>query len=107
MTPRAFRNRNIVLGDSFLQKVVPEIVSRTPGIEDHGELIDTYVEINSRLRRENHEAAAERSASSEGGFLWDGAFLQLSNSQVESFFADRRTYMYQLMDRLEPSSDDR
>ena len=95
VTPRAFRNRDIVLGNSFLQKVVPEIVSRTPGIEDQGELIDTYVEINSRLRRENHEAVAELSAGSEGGFLWEGAFLQLSNSQVESFFADRRTYMCQ------------
>ena len=93
--PRAFRSRDIVLGDSFLQKVVPEIVSRTPGVEDQGDLIDTYVEINSNLRRQNHEAVTELSAGSEGPFLWEGAFLQLSNSQVESFFADRRTYMYQ------------
>ena len=95
VTPREFRRRQIVLSDSFLQKVVPEIVSRTPGLRDQGELIDTYLEINSRLRRENHEAIAEISKQSEGRFLWEGAFLQLSNSQVESFFADRRTYMYQ------------
>ena len=95
VTPREFRRRQIVLSDSFLQKVVPEIVSRTPGVRDQGEPIDTYLEINGRLRRENHETLAEISKQSEGRFLWEGAFLQLSNSQVESFFADQRTYMYQ------------
>ena len=94
LAPRAFRSREIVLSEGFLEKVVPEIVSRTPGVEDQGTLIDTYVEINSRLRRENHEALAELSEQSGGQFLWDGAFVQLSNSQVESLFADRRTYMY-------------
>src|SRR2546428_11108216 len=28
-------------------------------------------------------------------FLWNDAFLQLSNSKVESLFADHRTYVYQ------------
>ena len=95
LAARAFRSREIVLTDSFLEKVVPEIASRTPGVEDQGTLIDTYVEINSNLRRTNHETIAELSMQSEGQFLWDGAFNQLSNSQVESFFADGRTYMYE------------
>ena len=95
LAARAFRSREIVLSDSFLDKVVPEIVSQTPGVEDQGALIDTYVEINSRLRDENHETLRELSTESEPRFLWDGAFNQLSNSQVESFFADRRTYMYE------------
>jgi murein DD-endopeptidase MepM/ murein hydrolase activator NlpD len=91
----AFRNREIGVDDNFLQKVVPEIMSRTPEIRDQGSLIDTYVEINSRLRTLNHETITEISESSEGEFLWDGGFLQLSNSQVESLFADHRTYMYE------------
>ena len=95
LAARAFRSREIVLTESFLEKVVPEIVGRTPGLQDQGALIDTYVEINSRLRRENHEAIADLSMQSGGQFLWDGAFTQLSNSQVESFFADQRTYMYE------------
>jgi len=90
-----FRNREISVDDGFLQKVVPEIMSRTPRIQDQGSLIDTYVEINSRLRTLNHESITEISQDSEGEFLWEGGFLQLSNSQVESFFADHRTYMYQ------------
>src|SRR5262249_2624228 len=35
------------------------------------------------------------SKNSPGHFLWNGAFLQLSNSKVESFFADRRTYVHE------------
>ncbi len=95
LAAREFRNREIVLTESFLQKVVPEIVSRTSGVQDQGTLIDTYFEINGRLRQENHDSIAELSKQSERQFLWDGAFTQLSNSQVESFFADRRTYMYE------------
>jgi murein DD-endopeptidase MepM/ murein hydrolase activator NlpD len=91
----AFRNREIQVDDGFLQKVVPEIMSRTTEIRDQGSLIDTYVEINSRLRELNHARVTEMSAASEGEFLWDGGFLQLSNSQVESLFADHRTYFYE------------
>lgn len=93
--PRKFRSRDIVLEDSFLQKVVPEIKSHTPDIKDEGDLVKTFVEINSKLRRKNHETIARLSRQSGGKFLWDGAFVQLSNSQVEAFFADRRTYVYQ------------
>ncbi|MEW5974312.1 MAG: M23 family metallopeptidase [Acidobacteriota bacterium] len=93
--PKKFRRRDITLDDGFLNKVVPEIMARTPEIQDQGELIKTYVEINSRLRRLNHEELTRLSADSPAQFLWDGPFLQLSNSQVESLFADHRTYFYQ------------
>ncbi len=95
VSARAFRSRELSVDDGFLQKVVPEIMSQTREVRDQGSLIDTYVEINSRLRALNHARIAELSAASEGEFLWDGGFLQLSNSQVESLFADRRTYLYQ------------
>jgi murein DD-endopeptidase MepM/ murein hydrolase activator NlpD len=90
-----FRRRDIVLEDNFLNKVVPEIRARVPEIQDQGEMIKTFVEINSTLRKQNHETITRLSKESSGRFLWNGAFLQLSNSQVESFFADRRSYLYQ------------
>ena len=93
--PKTFRSRDIAVDDAFLNKVLPEILSRTPSIQDQGELIKTFVEVNSNLRRQNHETIAALSRNSPGQFLWKGAFLQLSNSQVESLFADRRTYIYQ------------
>jgi murein DD-endopeptidase MepM/ murein hydrolase activator NlpD len=93
--PKKFRSRDIPLDDSFVQKVVPEILSRAPDIKKQDDLVQTFVEINSKLRAQNHATIAKLSESSPGKFLWNGAFLQLSNSKVESFFADRRTYVYQ------------
>jgi murein DD-endopeptidase MepM/ murein hydrolase activator NlpD len=93
--PKNFRSRDIPLDDSFVKKVVPEILSRTPDIKDQGDPVQTFVEINNNLRRRNHETIAKLAAESPGKFLWSGPFLQLSNSKVESFFADRRTYIYQ------------
>jgi len=93
--PKKFRSRPIPLDDGFLQKVVPEVMSHSPSIKDQGELIKTFLEINGKLRKANHDQIAELSRKSAPRFLWDGAFLQLSNSQVESLFADHRTYVYQ------------
>src|SRR5436189_395331 len=92
--PRKFRSRDIPLEDSFVNKVVPEILSHTPDIKDQGDPVKTFVEINSNLRRKNHETIRKLAAQSAGQFLWNGAFLQLSNSKVEASFADRRTYVY-------------
>jgi murein DD-endopeptidase MepM/ murein hydrolase activator NlpD len=92
--PHKFRSRDIAIDDNFLNKVVPEILSHASSIKDTGELVKTFVDINSNLRKQNHATIAELSKASPGKFLWDGAFMQLSNSQVESFFADRRSYIY-------------
>jgi murein DD-endopeptidase MepM/ murein hydrolase activator NlpD len=93
--PKAFRSREIVLDDGFLNKVVPEIMSHTPDIQDQGDIVKNYVEINSKLRKQNHDTIAKLANESAQEFLWNGGFLQLSNSQVEAEFADHRTYTYQ------------
>ena len=92
--PKKFRSRELPLEDSFVQKVVPEIIAHTHAIQDQGDPVKTFVEINSKLRRLNHLTIAKLSQQSPAQFLWNGPFLQLSNSKVESFFADRRTYVY-------------
>jgi murein DD-endopeptidase MepM/ murein hydrolase activator NlpD len=92
--PKKFRSRDLPLEDSFVQKVVPEILSHSPQIKDQGDPVKNFVEINSHLRKMNHETIAKLAQQSPGQFLWNGAFLQLSNSKVESYFADRRTYVY-------------
>jgi murein DD-endopeptidase MepM/ murein hydrolase activator NlpD len=92
--PKKFRMRDIVLEDAFVQKAVPEILSQTPQIKDQGDLIKNFVEINNNLRRTNHSKIAQLAAQSPGKFLWEGPFIQLSNSKVEAAFADRRTYLY-------------
>jgi murein DD-endopeptidase MepM/ murein hydrolase activator NlpD len=92
--PKKFRSRDITLDDAFVQKAVTEIIPQTTEVKDQGDTIKTFVELNSSLRRKNHEKIAALARQSPPQFLWNGSFVQLSNSQVESFFADRRTYIY-------------
>jgi murein DD-endopeptidase MepM/ murein hydrolase activator NlpD len=93
--PKNFRSSEIQIEDAFLQKVVPEILSRTNEVRDQGSLVESFVAINSKLRKLNHEELTKISQKSKHQFLWNGAFLQLSNSQVEASFADHRTYIYE------------
>jgi murein DD-endopeptidase MepM/ murein hydrolase activator NlpD len=92
--PKKFRSSEIKVDDTFLQRVVPEILSHTPEIKDQGDLLKDFIEINNKLRQKNHAYIMQISQKSTPRFLWDGPFLQLSNSQVESLFADHRTYIY-------------
>jgi murein DD-endopeptidase MepM/ murein hydrolase activator NlpD len=93
--PRKFRSRQLPLDDSFLNKVVPEIMSQTPSLADKGALLENYLQINRDLRRENNEALAKLTRSSQAQFLWSEPFQQLGSSQVEAQFADYRDYVYQ------------
>lgn len=93
--PKTFRSSDIKVDDAFLQRVLPEILSHTNEVKDEGDPVKTFVEINNKLRRINHaELRALSEKKSVPRFLWNGAFIQLSNSQVESLFADHRTYYY-------------
>ena len=94
-TPRAPRTGRISLPDSFLARVVPAIMGQTPEIEDQGDLLSNYLEINGVLRAQNDEFLVELAGQSEPEFLWRGAFMQMRNAQVMSDFATRRTYFYE------------
>jgi murein DD-endopeptidase MepM/ murein hydrolase activator NlpD len=91
--PVRFRKRNIRLSDSMINAVVPEILAQSD-ITEGKNVLETFLEINGHLREMNHRQIEEISRQSVGHLLGSGAFLQLSNSQVESAFADHRTYYY-------------
>ena len=93
--PKKFRSSEIKIETNFLQKVVPEILSRTTEVQDQGDLLKNFLEINNKLRKLNHATITKLSKKSPQRFLWNGPFLQLSNSQVEALFADHRTYTYE------------
>ncbi len=89
VTPKSFRARDIQIDDKFLNKVVPSI--------DHlnsGDLLERFLKINREMRKQNNQTLSDLRLKSEPRMLWSGAFLPLINSQVESVFADRRTYIY-------------
>jgi murein DD-endopeptidase MepM/ murein hydrolase activator NlpD len=93
--PKAFKQDKIEVSDQFMERVVPAIMSNTPGAEDQGSLLDNYLWINRELRRRNTARLGELAAESRHEFLWNQTFLPMSNAQVMSSFADRRTYLYQ------------
>lgn len=95
--PKPFRKSTIDLPDSFLDKVVPEILEHTPDLKvaDPNNHLESFLTINGELRRTNAETIAELAKKSAPTILWHGPFTQLTNSQVESSFADQRSYVYQ------------
>ncbi len=95
--PKAFRKSRIDVTDAFLARVVPAIVSNTPGLDlpvTQSALVNSFVAINSTLRRQNAATIEALAAKSAPKMLWDAPFVQLGNSQVEAGFADHRTYVY-------------
>ena len=85
----------IALTDAFLNKVVPEITSQTPGFDATGTTLDQFLRINGDLRRATLARLVELTRNSEPEFLWRGAFEQMANTQRRASFAENRTYTYQ------------
>ena len=92
--PKAFRTDTINLTDDFMARVVPAIMSQTPEVEDQGSLLKNFLAVNGRLRKTNARQLQAFAQKTSPRFLWTQPFVQLSNSQVEAAFADRRTYLY-------------
>lgn len=98
--PREFRRSQILVNDRFLRQVVPRILERVPDLSDESPdgsdqgWLDLYLFINDELRRRNRKTLAALAVETTEQMLWEGPFLQLSNSKVESGFADHRTYVH-------------
>ena len=93
--PKPPARDRIRLSDAFMARVVPEILRRTPGVSDRGDLLENYLQVNRDLRQTNAEELVELAGSSTPGFLWTEPFLPFPNAQVMSSFADQRTYLYE------------
>jgi len=90
---KPYRTDTISLSEEFLARVVPAILSQTPELEDRGDLLQNYLEINGELRHTNGETLRRLAESSPPEFLWSESFVAMSGAQVMSSFADRRTYV--------------
>ena len=93
--PKSFKADQIAISESFLNKVVPEIMSQSPEVTDRGNLLDNYLAINRELRQKNAEEIQSLARQSKPEFLWNTSFLMMPNGKVMAGFADRRTYFYQ------------
>ena len=92
---KRFRQRDIEITDSFIQATVPAILSNSPAMRDEGEALKNFLLVNGNLRQMNRAKIVEIARQTAPTPLWEGPFLQLSNSAVESQFADYRAYRYQ------------
>lgn len=91
LTEREFEEVPIELTPRFLGNKIPEL-AREVGVQAESDLA-AFREINSRVRAENEGRIREIVATPTAEKLWQGAFLQLPNSQVTSRFAEHRTYL--------------
>jgi murein DD-endopeptidase MepM/ murein hydrolase activator NlpD len=91
--PKKFRSDQIQLTDDFMSRVVPPIVSQTPGLEDQGSLLKNFLLVNGQLRQANARELVAFSQKTAPRFLWTQPFDRLP-SKTEASFADYRTYKY-------------
>ncbi len=92
--PQKWRTRKINITDRFIERTVLPLIAQTPGIEDQGDPLKNFLAVNNGLRSTNAKQLKELAAASKPEFMWEGEFVQLSNSQVEAAFADHRKYVY-------------
>ena len=97
-TNKKFLQSKIPIDQGFLDRVVPAIASNTPELKidtaSPEGLLKGFLAINGDLRRKNADTITALAAKSRPEMSWKDAFLQMGNSQVESRFADRRTYFF-------------
>jgi murein DD-endopeptidase MepM/ murein hydrolase activator NlpD len=96
---KKFLQSKIPIDQRFLDRVVPAIASNTPDVKVDTSspegLLKGFLEINGNLRKKNGDYIASLAEKSQPRMLWTEAFAQMGNSQVESRFADRRTYFFE------------
>ena len=86
-----YRKSTIALSESFMStKVTPLARDVSP----QASVKEIFVAVNKRLRKENEDKITEVTSKATPQMLWQGAFVQLSNSKVEANFADERTYTW-------------
>lgn len=97
--PKRFQRSRIPIDRALLDKVVPAIASNTPSlgltVNAGADLLPAFLTINRDLRQQNNQAIAALAAKTAAEMRWQEAFAQLGNTQVESRFADHRTYLFE------------
>jgi murein DD-endopeptidase MepM/ murein hydrolase activator NlpD len=94
---KAFSKSTIPI-DSWVARVVPPIVANTPSMQGEStapaDLPQTFVKINSDLRRQNAQTIADLAKKTAPQMMWKTSFEPLTNAAIEAKFADFRTYTY-------------
>ena len=91
---KPFKSDTLNISDEFISKVVPEILAQTPDMQDLGDPLENYLEINRELRIKDAGTIKALAQESKPEFLWSGPFRMLPSSKVMATFGEKRTYRY-------------
>lgn len=95
ITPKKWRRQRIRITDQFIERTILPIIANTPELKEEHEPLANFLQVNNVLRALNSQQLKVLSTASQPDYLWRGAFVQLSRSQVKATFADHREYIYQ------------
>ena len=90
-------SRSTIPIDNWVARVVPPIVANTPEMQlstAPDDVVQTFVHINSDLRRQNAQTIAALAKKTAPEMMWKEPFQPLGNAAVEARFADFRTYTF-------------
>ncbi|MFN8645044.1 MAG: M23 family metallopeptidase [Candidatus Binatia bacterium] len=90
---RQFPERQLPIDDAFLQRKVPEILSKV-GRPVPADLVQGYLIVNREVRKESEDKLDQITARTADVPLWTGPFRRQTNAAPMSAFADRRSYVY-------------
>ena len=93
MRKRTPKRDRINVGDSFLDRKLPEFLHFYPELQGK-EPLAQYLEINNRVRQENNRIIKEVCGKSRPERLWEGRFQRMARSSRRAGFAEYRTYYY-------------
>jgi len=89
-------SRSTIPIDTWVARVVPPIVANTPEMQSTAseDVVQTFVRINSDLRRQNAQTIAALAKKTAPEMMWKEPVQPLGNAAVEAKFADFRTYTF-------------
>jgi murein DD-endopeptidase MepM/ murein hydrolase activator NlpD len=93
--PKKFRHSTISIDDPYVKRVVLPILEQSPEVKaSSDDLLPAFLKANNDLRKIDNGKIEALGRDTAPDILWHGAFQPFGNAQVESAFADYRTYTY-------------
>ena len=89
--PKKFRERDFVLTDELMEKLVNNI-DPSGTLAPGPDLLARFLKINGEMRRKNNETLADLRLKTEEKILWNGSFMHYGKEEAN--FADVRDYKY-------------
>ncbi|QWR78638.1 M23 family metallopeptidase [Candidatus Magnetomonas plexicatena] len=89
--PTVYRKDTLKISDNFIKRQVYPLLGITEGEMPP---VDAFIKLNEGWRTENEAKISEITSKSVNEILWQGAFIQMKNTQVFAHFGDIRSYEY-------------